>query len=668
MADMPENTLREKLDAIALDVSLCDFVDSVDQSKEIYSQLYNISENAVTFGYRNIADIVACSENIFHSSDVEKKARVLSFTVDFLSNIFRSGNASSENCSDAHVFHQELLQYVGNAGLAAQEEVSNIFFKNNNLLAEFIDNANDIFDTSEEVVLCLEKDGYDDERVQGIFRHFHTLKSEAFLLGLPLLGDAFHALEDLLEKIGSIKEVNPSAVNCLLASFDRFRLFFSQLRSDSSQVLQEKFSRVHDDVQMALHSFDRSHSEVVTNEVDVSIGEKKQFHNSQSIKVPLDKIDALVEMVGELVISQSQLRCHAAFSGFIEKSLREILAHIDHELRSLQQTAMSMRLVPIKGTFHKMARIIRDLAKVEKKKIAIVLKGEETEVDQNMAALLHDPLIHIVRNAVAHGIEFPSVRKEKGKAEEGIITISASQEGGNICIHVSDDGGGLDAGKIWEQAVEKGLVEAHATLPQKRIWYFILEHGFSTVDTLTDLSGRGVGMNVVKKNVEQLRGRIDIDSAQDAGTVFSVCVPVTLAIIEGMIIRVGNERYILPMQFIVEFSVFQRQNISHMVGGKDVYLFGEKLCEVVYLDAFFGSASAGREQENEHMAACLIDSDHGQYCFVFDEVLTQQQVVIKNLGDRFRNIAGISGGAILGNGRIGLILDVNSIAFAYGGI
>ncbi|MCD6459794.1 chemotaxis protein CheW [bacterium] len=395
-------------------------------------------------------------------------------------------------------------------------------------------------------------------------------------------------------------------------------------------------------------------SETIDNNVQPS--------SQGSIKINVEKLDVLIDLVGELVISETQVLQHNLITQIDDSSLTKEISELDRITRLLQNVSMGMRLVPVRATFQKMVRIIRDLSRKTNKKINVVLSGEDTEIDKNMIALINDPLVHMVRNAVDHGLEPEDVRIKNNKSVVGTIELAAYHKAGNVVIQIKDDGAGLNKEKIIAKALEKGLINEKENFSENRIFNLVFEPGFSTAQEITDVSGRGVGMDVVKRNIEKLRGKIEIESKEGAGTVFSFYLPLTLAIIEGIILRVVKERYILPITNIIEFIPASIKSLIQLSNGSEVYRFNDEIYPVIRLDECFGINTVVADFDQKIL--CIVESDYGRVAILVDELLGEQQVVIKSLGENLRNIKGVSGGAILGDGAVGLILDVNGIVEA----
>ncbi len=378
-----------------------------------------------------------------------------------------------------------------------------------------------------------------------------------------------------------------------------------------------------------------------------------------SVRVRTDRLDRLIDMVGELVIAQSMIAGDAVVVSGGHHELARKVAHTGKIVRELQDLSMSMRMVPLKATFQKLARLVRDVAPKAGKQVEFVTEGEETEVDRQMVDVIGDPLVHMVRNSVDHGIEPADERARLGKPRTGTVRIHAYHAGGQVVVELHDDGRGLNREKIVAKGVSKGLIPADRNLSDGEVFSLIFAPGFSTADKITDISGRGVGMDVVKRNIESLRGRVDIASESGKGSVFSVRLPLTLAITDGMLVRVGEERYVVPTHNIHMSFRPERASLSTIAGRGEVVMLRGEIMPVIRVHRLFGVQGA---QEDPTNALLMIVGDgERRSALLVDELLGQYQVVAKRLGDGVGQVAGVSGGAILGDGRVGLILDVAEI-------
>jgi two-component system chemotaxis sensor kinase CheA len=378
-----------------------------------------------------------------------------------------------------------------------------------------------------------------------------------------------------------------------------------------------------------------------------------------SVRVSTQRLDRLIDMVGELVIAHSMVAEDAVVANGNHHELVKKVTHTSKIVRELQSISMSMRMVPLKSTFNKMARLVRDLSRKAGKNITFIADGEDTEIDRNLVDSINDPLIHLVRNAADHGIEAPDIRVRNDKPENGTIRLSAYHSTGNVVVEIEDDGKGLEREVILAKAREQGLVSDGSTLSDRKVFNLIFEPGFSTAQSVTDVSGRGVGMDVVKKNIEALRGQIDIRSEPGMYSLFKLSLPLTLAIIDGMITRMGRETYVIPTASIIQSVNPGPGDISTVINKGEVLSWQGKLIPVFRLADLY--QIEGSEQDALHALVVVVEDGDRQVGLLVDELIGRQQVVIKTLGEALEDIAGISGGAILPNGRVGLILDVGEL-------
>jgi two-component system chemotaxis sensor kinase CheA len=392
---------------------------------------------------------------------------------------------------------------------------------------------------------------------------------------------------------------------------------------------------------------------------EVSRSSAARSAGPRAIKVETGKLDYLVDMVGEMVIAQSLVRHDPDLAVGLKPRLARNLSQLARITDDVQRTAMSMRMIPVGQLFQKTARLVRDLSRKASKQVDLELVGEDTELDRNIVEDLGDPLMHMVRNAVDHGIETPEQRVKAGKPASARVTLKAGHQAGHIVIQVSDDGRGLDQAKILRKAREKGLIPEEAQLTESEIFNLIFHPGFSTADQITDVSGRGVGMDVVRKHVQKLRGRIDVMSEAGAGTTFLMKLPLTLAIIDGLVVGVGGQRYIVPIFAVREMLKPTQDSISTVRGREEMAMVRGSLLPLVRLHQRFGVKP---RYENPWDSLLIVSENGGkQFCLMVDELIGKQEVVIKSLGETMANVAGVAGGAILGDGRVGLILDLEGL-------
>ena len=379
---------------------------------------------------------------------------------------------------------------------------------------------------------------------------------------------------------------------------------------------------------------------------------------SSSIRVSVEKVDQLINLVGELVITQAMIeqRTHGLDPMLHEKLLNGV-SQLTRNTRHLQEAVMSIRMMPMDYVFSRFPRMVRDLAAKLGKKVDFVTQGAATELDKGLIERIIDPLTHLVRNSIDHGIELPAVRQSAGKEAAGRLTLSAMHRGGHVVIEVSDDGGGLKRERILAKARQQGLPVSDA-MSDGEVWQLIFAPGFSTAETVTDVSGRGVGMDVVKRNIAALGGQVDIRSVAGAGTTVSIALPLTLAILDGMSVRSGDEIYILPLNYVLESLQLRPQDISDIAGqGQVIRVRGEYLPLVSLRQVF---STTGR-QDAARGIAVILEAEGNKAALLIDELVGQQQVVVKNLEANYRRVAGISGATILGDGSVALILDVSTL-------
>jgi two-component system chemotaxis sensor kinase CheA len=376
--------------------------------------------------------------------------------------------------------------------------------------------------------------------------------------------------------------------------------------------------------------------------------------------VRTDRLDRLIDMVGELVIAHSMVAQDDIVLDQAHHELQKKITHAGKIVRELQDLSMSMRMVPFKATFQKMARVLRDVAHKSGKEISFITEGEETEIDRNMVDVISDPLVHMVRNAADHGVEPPQIREQHGKPRGGTVRLAAYHTGGNVVVELQDDGGGLHRDKIVEKAKARGLIESDHGMSDAEVFNLIFEPGFSTAEQVTDISGRGVGMDVVRRSIESLHGRIDISSEVGKGTTFAVHLPLTLAITDGMLVRVGNERYIIPTIDIYMSFRPESEALATVIGRGELVMLRGELIPLLRPHRLFNIATAITDPTQ---GLLVVINDGDRHCaLLVDELLGQQQVVVKALGKGIGHVPGISGAAILGDGRVGLILDAAGLA------
>jgi two-component system chemotaxis sensor kinase CheA len=447
----------------------------------------------------------------------------------------------------------------------------------------------------------------------------------------PANHDGFKKLGEILVERG---ELDPEDMQAIVASQKRF-----------GEILVEKGLVTPDKVQAAL--VEQKHVKEVHQE-------RQNQEAAASVRVPADKLDKLVNLVGELVTVQAHLSQSAALQGNGEfAGIAEEVERLTNELRD---TTLNIRMLPIGSTFSKFKRLVRDLSHELGKEIEMETQGAETELDKTVIERLNDPLVHLIRNSIDHGIEQPEVRIAAGKPAKGIVHLAATHSGDSVLITIRDDGAGLNRDRIREKAVERGLISPAAELSDREIYNMIFAPGFSTADKVTSVSGRGVGMDVVKKAIEALRGTIDIASEPGRGSTITLRIPLTLAIIDSLLVRIGNDHFVLPLACVEECVELTRQDITNAHGRNLANVRGGLVPYIPLRDRF---AIHDSRPEIEQIVITSISGD--RIGFVVDSVIGEHQTVIKSLGRMYRDVQGVSGATILGDGTVALILDMGML-------
>jgi two-component system chemotaxis sensor kinase CheA len=534
------------------------------------------------------------------------------------------------------------------------------------LAGMFIADAIDHLGTIEATILKLEAAPTDLKLVNDVFRPFHTVKGNAGVLGITSIQEFAHKVETLLDLARSGKHpMGPAEIELVLKTVDLLKLIIDELPAraagkpvtDVSARRRELMDRV--DALIAgsapAPSSTKAQAAVAMEPADEATpGKAGRPEDQSTVKVDTKKLDNLVDMVGELVIAQAILAADPAFRSTDERLSRR-LAHVRRITSDLQRDTMAMRMVPIRQTFQKMSRLARDLSRKFEKPCTLQLTGEETELDRKVVEHLTDPLMHMMRNAIDHGVESPKERRAVGKPETAELRLTAFHRAGFIVVELSDDGAGLDTDGILARGVKLGLIPEGAQLEPEEIHQLIFQPGFSTAAAVTELSGRGVGMDVVRRNIEALRGRVDIQTVRGKGTTFSIQLPLTLAIVDGILMGVGSERFVIPTFAVQESFRPQPEQVQSVHQQARMVQVRDRLYPLLHLGEVFGITGA-RQRISEGTVIVCHDSGRA-VALAVDELIGKQEVVIKGLGEMFKDVRGIAGGAILGDGRIGLILD-----------
>jgi two-component system chemotaxis sensor kinase CheA len=584
------------------------------------------------------------------------------------------------------------------------------------MLREFISESYEHLHNIELGVLVLEEKPEDHDTLNSIFRAFHTFKGGSGLLNLTPVNRLAHELESLLDlarhkKIG----ISSQVIDVILEGGDVLKRFTVEIERqvsgerDNSAIIiptSELIARVRRIVQQGVPPASApeqaapapeapAQASPVQSPVSVSkepapapaapvvVPSAAEEHKSESkdpskesaaraagtdaamgsasalVKVATQKLDNLVDLTGEMVIAQSQVVHDPSLTGMADVRLLRNLTQLSRIANELQKTVLSLRMVPIRPTFQKMNRLIRDLATRQGKLIELKLHGEDTELDRTLVEQLNDPLVHMIRNAVDHGIEKDVVRRANGKPPVGTIDLRAWHQGGSIILEVKDDGAGLNCDRIRAKAIKEGLIHADTVLTEQETYQLIFEPGFSTAEIVTDVSGRGVGMDVVRRNIEKLRGKIEIQSVLGEGSCFRIYLPLTLAIIDGMLISIGHQRYILPALLVRESFRPTPGMISTVQGKGEMVNVRGRLTPMLRLYEHFGLTPESTDPTQS--VVVVVGYENQQRCLLVDQLLGKQEVVIKALGETFKQRKDFAGAAILGDGQVGLIIEVDGL-------
>lgn len=558
------------------------------------------------------------------------------------------------------------------------------------MLGEFVTECKDLIETAESALLDLESNPEDEELINTVFRAFHTIKGTSAFMGLDPISEFTHSAENLLNMVrdGNLPfdmacaDVTLDSIDILKkllevvedasggdplptdAAFDRMLRILNNISEEGNSV-KEALQKEGTELQLNGNGSSEPADEIVNEngqpEKDEASGGGESKGNKKSdsestVRVNIGRLDRLIDMVGELVIAHSVVAQDASIAQ--DSALMKKVNHTSKILRELQDTSLTLRMVPLKATFHKMNRLVRDLARKAGKNVNFSTMGEDTEIDRNMVDIINEPLVHMLRNAIDHGIEEPADREKAGKETTATVWLRAYQESGKVVIEIEDDGKGIDKEKILKKGIEKGLVDPDRELSESEIFSLIFKPGFSSVEKVTNLSGRGVGMDVVRRSIEQLNGKVKVTSNKGEGTKVTVELPFTLAITDGMLVRIGDQRFIIPT-INIDMTFRAKENDLHTVlGSEEQVNFRGKSIPVLRLHKLFKIENCIDDLLEGTML--IIRNSNKQYALLVDEVVGQQQLVGKSI-NMIVKTPHISGGAILGDGRVGLILDTASI-------
>ena len=569
------------------------------------------------------------------------------------------------------------------------------------MIKRFTDEAMDTFEEAETTLLQMELRPNDKELIEQVFRNFHSFKGNAGFFGYADFEKLSHKAENLLDSVRDGRSsASPAIISVLLSVVDVLRIGVHGLEKgelisipnlaqllramdevETGSVEQASTATATDNDQETEKVASKPSQPKNGNSVEKDEGQdaptgggrnggadKKSAAASQmALRVDVEKLDQLLDLVGEMVISVSMVSNSPDLVGLNLDRFEKSIMHLTKITRDIQDVSMSMRMIPLSGVFRKMVRLVRDVSMKENKKVDLEIIGEETEVDKTIIEQISDPLVHLIRNAVDHGVESPAARVAAGKSETGRVTLEAKHSAGEVWILIKDDGNGINRDKLLKKAIERGIANEDAYgWKDEDVYKLVFEPGLSTAAQVSSISGRGVGMDVVKRNIEKLRGRIDIRSTPGAGTIFILRIPLTLAIIDGMIVQVGDIKYAIPITSINESLRPAENQITVTPEGLELLNVRHQLLPVIRLHEVYKVKHA-RTRLTEGILI-VVEHDLKKYCLFVDEMVGQHQIVIKGLPEYFGRIRGVSGFAILGDGEISTILDIAGLVSSMEGL
>ncbi|MGB9715090.1 MAG: chemotaxis protein CheA [Thermodesulfovibrionales bacterium] len=553
------------------------------------------------------------------------------------------------------------------------------------IINEFIIEADESLDKVDPLFVELETRGFDKDILNEIFRSMHTIKGAAGFLGFQSIVDVAHGAENILKKVrdGEIA-LTKQMMDATLRSVDMLRLLLTHIKNKDG--IEEDISNVLNELKMVLEQNEEKKEEGPIQDDMANISQGLSVHRSQdteakvekstidkketvqTLRVDMNKIDKVLDLTGEVVLVRNRL---LNIMSYLEKnasddphveSLFETVSFLDRITSDMHISVMRMRMQPIQKVFSKFPRLVRDLSSSMGKDISFSISGEDTEVDKSVIEHIGDPLVHIIRNAIDHGIEPPEERRKKGKPEKGIVSISAYQKGNQIVIEVKDDGRGLDASRIKRKAVEKNLItedEAQRMSDESAINLIFLP-GFSTAEVATEISGRGVGMDVVKTNISKLNGSVEVKTKKDIGTSFIISIPLTLAIIQALMVRAGKYNFAIPLSCVEETFKILKSDIGS-VGGQNIINIRDRLYPVFELTNVLRNGN-GRVSDKDYKYAVLISISEKKFCITVDELIGLEEIFIKAIKGADTESPFILGATITGDGKVVLIIDMAGIS------
>jgi len=555
------------------------------------------------------------------------------------------------------------------------------------MLDRFRDETADLLDEAERHIVSLEQSTNRTEDIQSIFRAIHTIKGNASFLMVERIARQAETLENILDSLRqNTMPFTPAVTNLLLRGIDYIRHDLTSLEREENEpqttdtykplgeILVEMGAADKETIEEALLQKEKPLGEIlvekgVVDENTVTQALKKQATMTENlagslqkreIRVDASRLDRLFDLMGELINAEAMVLHHPLIKEIQDDTLQKAISHLAKISRELQEVTMEVRMVPLEGLFVRMHRLVRDLARKFNKSIELRIIGQENEIDKNLIDQIADPLVHLLRNAIDHGIESPEERRQKGKPEQGVIELAAQYQGNEIWISVRDDGRGLDREKILAKARKKHLLTRDpSTMTENEIWRLIFLPGFSTKDEVTEVSGRGVGMDVVSKNIEKLRGQVDIKTSPDQGTTITMKIPLTMAILDGVVCRIGQFLFIVPLADIVEFVKPQASQITRGEGQSQLLNLRGEILPILDIEEIFYHQPNPTPLPSRILI--VVTNQDRKMTIAVDEILSSQQVVVKSLSDFIGRIEGIIGCSILNEGQIGFIMDIHGL-------
>ncbi len=578
---------------------------------------------------------------------------------------------------------------------------------NDEMRQSFVQEGNELLQNAEQGLLAWSENPSDTESIGDLFRQIHSFKGNCGFFGFSQMEKLSHQMENILDRVKSGSKLavdNPA--DQLLAALDLLQQALNDVTEGKAGIIDNLDQQLQQlellvppllgeflveegveekSVTAAVETQKKPVGEILVEKGDatpkqVTNALKKQQNElnkakaeakpaargktpakRQDIRVDLGKLDNLINLIGEMVIAENMLINNPDLQGMELENFNKAGQHMSKLVRELQEMAMTIRMIPVAGLFRRMIRLVHDISAKAGKKVELQLLGEETEIDKTVIETITDPLVHLLRNSLDHGLETPAERMAKDKDEKGTVKLSASHEEGEVWVTVEDNGRGLNREKLLQKAISKGLVdeEEAAEMPDKAVYNLIFAPGFSTAAEVTDISGRGVGMDVVKRNLEKIKGKIDVSSTPGQGTRIDLRIPLTLAIIDGMLVRVGTTTCIVPTLSILEAFRPNMEQITITPDGEELARVRENFFPIIRLHEILEKEPASRTLTDGILI--VLEYQFTRFCLFVDEIVGQQQTVIKGLSDFIGNVSGVSGCTILGDGGVSLILDVGSL-------